>query len=174
MKYDILKASDDHQHDLIIETFFEYSSNPYIFNKLNLEQSLRILSSEILEISYCRMILLPRLKNDQVDIFGLVKNPNILATIEGDWNKQSAIHLLRLKKCIYQSDFDLINEISFFPDFIKIDNDHETAYLVEEFIDHSYALKVELDRKINQYWLSLVRSFLSITLFDKESAEDSF
>lgn len=171
MKYDIFKTDENHEHDLIIEMFYEYRGNSYIFSKLNLEQSLRILSSEVLEMSYCQIALIPRLSNDRTDIFKSIKNPNILATIEGNWIKQSTINLLKIKGEIYESNHDLLDRIKFVPDFMKIDNDLDSANLVQKLIDDSSNAIDELDIKIYQYWLDLVSSFLSITTYKYEDRE---
>ncbi len=171
MKYDIFETDKDHEHDLIIEKFYEYPGNPYIFSKLTLEQSLRILSSEILEMSYCQISLITRLSNDRVDIFESLKTPIFLATIEGDWIKQSAINLLRIRSVIYDYSYDLPNRIDFFPDFMKIDNDINSANLVHKFIEDSSNDADELDTKIYQYWLDLIKSFLSITIHKREDHE---
>jgi hypothetical protein len=166
VKYDILLSKENEQTDIVIESYFQTSINPYIFNKLNLEKSLLILSSELVEHCYFDIRLVPRLDNDQINTFELVKSPKIIATIEGEWTKDIAIHLLRIKKCVFDSNFNLIEKINFFPEIIAIDNDPESAELVNEFIgfteDHINSLK----RKIYRRWQNLIRSYLSFREYE--------
>lgn len=161
MKYDILLSKENEEIDIVIESYFQTSINPYIFNKINLEKSLLILSSELVEYCYFDIRLVPRLNNDQINILELVKSPKIIATIEGEWTKDTAIHLLRIKKCIFDSNFNLIEKINFFPEIIAIDNDPDSAELVNEFIgfteDHIDSFK----RKVFRRWQNLIRSYLS-------------
>jgi hypothetical protein len=162
MKYDILLNNhDDEQRDIVIESYFHTSINPYIFGKLDLEKSLLILTTELVEYPYYEIKLVPRLDNDQINIFELVKSPKIIATIEGDWTKDTAIHLLRIKKCCYDSNYNLLEKINFMPEIIAIDNDQGTSELVDEFIQYTHNHIQSLERKIYRRWKDLIRSYLS-------------
>lgn len=161
MKYDILLNDKDEQRDIVIESYFHTSINPYIFNKLNLEKSLLILSTELVKYRYFDIKLVPRLDNGQINIFEIVKSPIIIGTIEGNWTKDTAIHLLRIKKCCYDSNYNLLEKINYLPEIIAIDDDSDSSKLVDKFIQHTHDHIYSLERKVMRRWKNLIRSYLS-------------
>ena len=161
MKYDILLSEQNQVPDPIIDAYFKVPANPYIFYKIDLEKSIKILAAELIDHCYSDLILVPRLDNDQFNVYELLKSPHIIGSIEGNWNKESSIHLLRIRKCINESNHNLIEKINYFPELIALEDDRETSNLVENFISHSYKNLDSLEIKMWACWINLLESYLS-------------
>lgn len=160
MKYDIV-FTQQNTNDEIIDTYLNYPNNPYIFGKFTLEQILLVLSSELLHLDTVSMKLIPRAQNDLVNIFEVLKNQQVIATINGDWNINTAMHLLRLKKCIASGNYDFIETMGFLSKVIAIDGDKILSKLVSKFIGEVYDHTRKLEKETNESWKKLLSSYLN-------------
>jgi hypothetical protein len=164
VNYDIFETEVYEQVPLI-KAFYELELNPWIFNKLQTVDALRILLSFLLDTPYPHIVIKPKIKGDKCDLFNAIKDGlKFLGTVDVEDNILVLRHITRIHKLILSHSYQLPQEIYCFEDILSIDGSPEFSSLLNQFINSTEKDHDRVVCALNQKWTNTLDNFFKIQI----------
>jgi hypothetical protein len=162
MKYDLVRSEDDKGLEgRLIDSFIRLPTNPWSLQKLSHSNTACVLVAWHCGMDPLSLKVIPRTPEGKEDFFEILRNKELIGSIEIPDDIEVVMHVLRMHKALIELELDFPNVFAGISNMIYCLGNDDISELADEFVrESSFNYQTALEHSRDS-WNSFLGEFLN-------------